>query len=82
MATKKTTSTAKKAAKAPKPAAKAPAKKSPAKKAPAKKAVAKKKAAPSPEEVAKLAHHYWEQRGHHHGAHEDDWLRAERELSQ
>jgi hypothetical protein len=92
MATKKATSKVKKSVTASKPAAKkAPAKKTPAKKAPAKKAVAKKKPAvkiippraepPLHSEVAKLAHHYWEQRGHEHGAHDDDWLRAEKDLS-
>jgi hypothetical protein len=92
MATKKATSKVKKSVTASKPAAKkAPAKKTPAKKAPAKKAVAKKTAPvkiippraepPSQEQVAKLAHHYWEQRGHEHGAHDDDWLRAEKDLS-
>lgn len=32
------------------------------------------------EEIAQLAHHYWTQRGHKHGHHEEDWLRAEHEL--
>jgi hypothetical protein len=30
--------------------------------------------------VALLAHSYWQQRGHKHGHHEDDWFRAEQEL--
>lgn len=34
----------------------------------------------SQEEVAKLAHTYWQQRGHKHGHHEEDWYRAEQEL--
>jgi hypothetical protein len=34
----------------------------------------------SHEEVARLAHRYWKERGHRHGHHEDDWYRAEREL--
>ncbi len=34
----------------------------------------------SHEEVARLAHSYWKQRGHRHGQHEDDWFRAEQEL--
>lgn len=32
------------------------------------------------EEVARLAHTYWQQRGHKHGHHEEDWFRAEQEL--
>jgi hypothetical protein len=35
----------------------------------------------SHEEVAKLAYSYWEARGHQDGFAEQDWLRAERELS-
>ena len=34
----------------------------------------------SHDEVARLAHSYWQQRGHRHGQHEDDWFRAEQEL--
>lgn len=34
----------------------------------------------SPEEVARLAHHFYTERGHQHGRHEDDWYRAEQEL--
>jgi len=34
----------------------------------------------SHEEIAKLAHRYWAERGGQHGHHEEDWLRAEREL--
>ena len=34
----------------------------------------------SPEEVAKLAHRYWAERGYKHGQHVDDWFRAEQEL--
>ena len=34
----------------------------------------------SHEEIARLAHRYWAERGHQHGHHMDDWLRAEREL--
>jgi hypothetical protein len=33
------------------------------------------------EEVARLAHKYWKERGHKHGHHEEDWYRAERELA-
>jgi hypothetical protein len=33
------------------------------------------------EEIAKLAFSYWTARGCAHGAAEQDWLRAERELS-
>ena len=32
------------------------------------------------ERIAALAHSYWVARGHSHGASEEDWLRAEREL--
>lgn len=34
----------------------------------------------SREEIARLAHRYWAERGHQHGHHVEDWLRAEREL--
>ncbi|HEX3893770.1 MAG TPA: DUF2934 domain-containing protein [Terracidiphilus sp.] len=34
----------------------------------------------SHDEIARLAHRYWIERGHTHGNHMDDWLRAEREL--
>jgi len=34
----------------------------------------------SHDEVAKLAHRYWAERGHQHGTHEEDWFRAEQEL--
>jgi hypothetical protein len=37
-------------------------------------------AEPSPEQIARLAHRFWKERGGHHGAHEQDWFRAEREL--
>jgi len=32
------------------------------------------------EEVARLAHSYWQQRGGKHGHHMEDWFRAEKEL--
>lgn len=32
------------------------------------------------DEVAKLAHSYWQQRGRQHGHHVEDWVRAEQEL--
>ncbi len=32
------------------------------------------------EEIEKLAHQYWAERGHQHGQPELDWFRAEREL--
>jgi hypothetical protein len=35
---------------------------------------------PSPEEIARLAHKYWAERGFPHGSAEQDWLRAEQEL--
>ena len=38
-------------------------------------------AAPSREEIASLAHSYWEARGCQGGSPEEDWLRAERELA-
>ncbi|WP_263351162.1 DUF2934 domain-containing protein [Acidicapsa acidisoli] len=34
----------------------------------------------SQEEVAKLAHRFWAERGYQHGQHVDDWFRAEQEL--
>lgn len=34
----------------------------------------------SNEEVARLAHSYWQERGGKHGYHMEDWFRAEREL--
>ncbi|MGC2660213.1 MAG: DUF2934 domain-containing protein [Bryobacteraceae bacterium] len=34
----------------------------------------------SRDEIAQLAHSYWEARGDSHGNPEEDWLRAEREL--
>ena len=34
----------------------------------------------SQEEVARLAHTYWQQRGGNHGYHIEDWFRAEQEL--
>jgi hypothetical protein len=53
-----------------------------------KKAAAKKKTTTarvtpisvSHEEIALLAHRFWIERGGQHGRHEDDWIRAEREL--
>ena len=32
------------------------------------------------DEVAKLAHTYWQERGGKHGYHVEDWFRAEQEL--
>jgi hypothetical protein len=37
---------------------------------------------PTNEEIAALAYSYWVARGHQDGCQEEDWLRAERELSQ
>ncbi len=37
-------------------------------------------AEPSREQIAQLAHRFWKERGGYHGAHEQDWFRAEREL--
>jgi hypothetical protein len=36
---------------------------------------------PTHDEIAALAHKYWAERGHQHGHAEQDWLRAERELT-
>lgn len=71
----------------------AEAKKVPAKKTAAKKTVAKtavktsaakkapaKKVAATHEEISRLAHQYYLERGGHHGSDEDDWIRAEKEL--
>ena len=60
--------------------AKAPAK---PRKAPAKKAAIVTMSSPKPvsrDEVAKLAHKFWSERGFQHGHHEEDWLRAEEML--
>ena len=75
------------------PAAKATSKPAAVKKAAAAKKAptTKSKKAPAPEskihlmpatheQSALLAHRYWAERGHQHGNHEQDWLRAEREL--
>jgi hypothetical protein len=32
-------------------------------------------------QIAALAYSYWAERGYRHGSHEEDWLRAERELA-
>lgn len=32
------------------------------------------------EQIAQLAHKYWQERGNQHGHDEDDWFRAEQEL--
>ncbi len=37
-------------------------------------------AAPTPEQIARLAYSYWEARGCQGGSPEEDWLRAEQEL--
>ncbi|HUB77943.1 MAG TPA: DUF2934 domain-containing protein [Bryobacteraceae bacterium] len=37
--------------------------------------------APSREEIARLAYSYWEARGYQSGSPEEDWLRAEQELT-
>lgn len=36
----------------------------------------------SHDQVAELAHRYWNERGRLDGHHEEDWLRAEQELRQ
>ncbi|HMJ62059.1 MAG TPA: DUF2934 domain-containing protein, partial [Bryobacteraceae bacterium] len=33
------------------------------------------------QQIAELAHSFWSNRGHSHGSPEDDWLRAERQLT-
>jgi hypothetical protein len=66
----------KKPAAAPKPAAK------PGKPA-AKKTVASAKingSSISHDQVAQLAHRFWNERGQTHGHHEEDWFRAEQAL--
>jgi hypothetical protein len=35
----------------------------------------------SHDDVARLAHRFWKERGHKHGHHEEDWFRAEQVLS-
>lgn len=32
------------------------------------------------EEIARLAHSFWQERGRRHGQHAEDWFRAEQEL--
>jgi Protein of unknown function (DUF2934) len=64
---------------AKKTAAKKTATKTAVKKSAAKKAPAKKVAA-THEEISKLAHQYYLERGGQHGSDEDDWMRAEKEL--
>jgi len=51
---------------------------------PKKKTVAEKVTAftPSHEEIARLAEQYWAERGRQDGQAEQDWLRAEQELTQ
>lgn len=41
---------------------------------------AKKQAEPSREDIARRAHQLFEERGGHHGYHNQDWEQAEREL--
>jgi hypothetical protein len=38
------------------------------------------KVVPEPEDIARLAYSYWEERGSTDGSSEDDWYRAEEEL--
>ncbi|HVG27679.1 MAG TPA: DUF2934 domain-containing protein [Acidobacteriaceae bacterium] len=82
MATKKATGTAEKKATtktAETTPATSPAKKAPAKAA-SKKAAAAETKSPTHQEIAQLAHRFWEERGRPHGGHEQDWIRAEKEL--
>ena len=79
MATKKTA--ASKPAKSPATTS-APSKA--AAKTPAKKTATKSSETRSPatrEQIADLAHKYFQERGGHHGSHVADWLRAEQELN-
>lgn len=71
-----------KKAKAPAKSRNASAKKNPAilsMTAPAAKATAIAEPV-SHDDVARLAHRFWSERGFQHGHHEEDWFRAEREL--
>jgi hypothetical protein len=73
--------TASKAKKAAPPATEAASQKLHAVQAKSKAAVTDQTSAePSSEQIARLAHRFWRERGGHHGAHEQDWFRAEREL--
>ncbi|MGC2640046.1 MAG: DUF2934 domain-containing protein [Acidobacteriaceae bacterium] len=79
--------TAKKAASAPKAVAAPDSTHAPAKgaalaaaPAPAHTNGAAARASVSRAEVARLAHKFWAERGHQHGHHVEDWLRAEQEL--
>ena len=68
-----------KKAKAPAKRKKTAAKKTTEKKAEAATGIAMVKPV-SQEEVARLAHRFWAERGYQHGKHVDDWFRAEQEL--
>jgi hypothetical protein len=77
-----------KKAKAPAKASKTEEKKPAEKKTTEKKVTATKSKAAEPakihivthEEVSRLAHQYFIERGHQHGEHVNDWFRAEQEL--
>jgi hypothetical protein len=86
LATKKAGTTpakksATKSADAPKPAAKKAATKAPSAEAESVTKLPGKRKPPTHDEIAQLAHTYWQQRGSHHGSEAEDWLRAERELN-
>jgi hypothetical protein len=51
-------------------------------KRPSKKAVPTPSVLPTSEQIALRAYLYWEQRGYQGGSPEEDWLRAERELTE
>ena len=68
-----------KKAKAPAKPKKTAAKKPAEKKAEAATGIAMVKPV-SQEEVARLAHRFWAERGYQHGKHVDYWFRAEQEL--
>jgi hypothetical protein len=53
----------------------------PRRRSPARSAAAAANNPIAPEDIARLAHSYWEARGGIGGSPEEDWLRAERELS-
>jgi hypothetical protein len=84
MATKKAATPASSSSK-PKAAAKAPAKSAAKKAADTTSAATAKTAAPARkaptrDEIARLAHRYWQERGSPHGSQHEDWLRAEAAL--
>jgi Protein of unknown function (DUF2934) len=43
--------------------------------------VSRRKPSVSDEEIRQLAYQFWVERGHTHGSHHDDWVRAEQTLA-